>query len=68
MDVFADIGLLTKGVVIHHWDTDGLVSAALLRNYFRNTFPQKAVDLFMPTITNYYLTTDQYDYLQAQGY
>lgn len=66
--LFEDIGSLKKGVVIHHWDTDGLVSAALLRNYFRNTFPQKSVDLFMPTITNYYLTDDQYDYLQAQGY
>ena len=68
MDVFADIGSLTKGVVIHHWDTDGIVSAAILRNYFRKKYPGKQVDLFMPTITNYYLTPDQYDYLQAQGY
>ena len=68
MDVFADIGARNKGVVIHHWDTDGIVSAAILRNYFRQEYPGITVDLFMPTITNYYLTPDQYDYLQAQGY
>lgn len=68
MAVFADLQLLAKGVVIHHWDTDGIVSAALLRNYLRTQFPHTTVDLFMPTITNYYLTDDQYDYLQGQGY
>lgn len=68
MDLFADLGSLTKGVVVHHWDTDGLVSAALLRNYFQQHYPEKKLDLFMPTITNYYLTADQYDYLQQQGY
>lgn len=68
MDVFADIGVRTKGVVIHHWDTDGIVSAAILRNYFRKEYPAIHLDVFMPTITNYYLTADQYDYLQAQGY
>lgn len=68
MDLFADLGDLQKGVVIHHWDTDGIVSAAMLRNYFRQHYPDKTLDLFMPTITNYYLTDDQYDYLQQQGY
>lgn len=68
MDLFADIGSLTKGVVIHHWDTDGIVSAAIFRNYFRERYPEKKLDLFMPTITNYYLTEQQYDYLLQQGY
>jgi hypothetical protein len=67
-NVFADLGNLTKGVVIHHWDTDGIVSAAMLRNYFHQQFPDKKLDLFMPTITNYYLTDEQYTYLQQQGY
>lgn len=66
--MFEDLQGLTKGVVIHHWDTDGIVSAALLRNYFRQQFPDKQLELFMPTVTNYYLTDDQYDYLQQQGY
>lgn len=68
MDLFADIGNRSKGVVIHHWDTDGIVSAAMLRNYFRSHYPDKKLDLFMPLITNYYLTEEQYDYLQQQGY
>ncbi|MFA6475377.1 MAG: DHH family phosphoesterase [Patescibacteria group bacterium] len=68
MDIFGDIGGRTNGVVIHHWDTDGLVSAALLRNYFQQHYPEKKLALFTPIITNYYLTSDQYDYLQQQGY
>lgn len=68
MDVFADAASLRKGVVIHHWDTDGMVSAAVLRNYFAAQKPSVKLDLFMPSITNYYLTEDQYDYLQQQGY
>lgn len=68
MDLFSDIGNRTKGVVIHHWDTDGLVSAAMLRNYFHTHYPTVKLDLFMPTITNYYLTEDQFAYLQQQGY
>lgn len=68
MAVFSDLAGLKRGVVIHHWDTDGVVSAAMLRNYFRQHFPAVILELFMPTVTNYYLTDDQYDYLQKQGY
>lgn len=68
MDVFGDAVNLHKGVILHHWDTDGLVSAAILRNYFQAHTPNVKVELFMPTITNYYITEDQYDYLQDQGY
>lgn len=67
-NVFADLSSLSKGVVIHHWDTDGIVSAAILRNYFQTQFPEKTLDVFMPSITNYYLTDSQYAYLQQQGY
>jgi len=68
MDVFFDAANLRKGVILHHWDTDGIVSAAVLRNYFRANKPNVKLELFMPTITNYYITEDQFSYLQAQGY
>lgn len=69
MEVFADLNPAhTKGVIIHHWDTDGLVSASILLNYFQQQMPNKKMELFVPTITNYYLTEDQSAYFQQQGY
>lgn len=69
MDLFSDLTPQhTKGVIIHHWDTDGMASAALLRSYFSTHFPDKKIELFVPTITNYYLTDEQYLYFQQQGY
>ncbi|MFA5995854.1 MAG: DHH family phosphoesterase [Patescibacteria group bacterium] len=69
MAIFSNLQVnLKKGVIIHHWDTDGLVSAALLLNYFQQQYPEKKVELFTPVFGNYYLTTEQYDYLQQQGY
>lgn len=58
----------TKGVIIHHWDTDGIVSAALLLTYMHEHYPEKKVELFVPTITNYYLTEQQFAYFKQQGY
>lgn len=58
----------TKGVIIHHWDTDGIVSAALLLTYLHEHYPDKKVELFVPTITNYYLTEEQFAYFKQQGY
>ncbi len=66
--IFLDTIGLKRGVVIHHWDTDGIVSAAIVRRYFSHHWPDVKLDLFMPTITNYYLTEDQLNYLQQQGY
>lgn len=69
MDPFKD--LLTdhkKGLIVHHWDTDGMVSAALLLNYFAEKYPDKQLDIFTPTITNYYLTEQQYLEFQTKGY
>lgn len=68
MDIFGDAAQLRKGVILHHWDTDGIVSAAVLRNYFRVHLPNVKLELFMPTITNYYITEDQFDYLRQQSY
>lgn len=68
MELFNDLKDESKGVVIHHWDTDGLVSAALLLNYFAEHYPTKELHTFVPTITNYYLTADQYNFFQKQSY
>lgn len=69
MDVIADfLPQGKRGVIIHHWDTDGLCSAAELLNYCQKRWPDKKIDTFVPTITNYYLTEQQYTYLQKQGY
>lgn len=69
MELFADItASQQKGVIIHHWDTDGMVSAALLLNYFAEHYPEKKLELFVPTITNYYITDEQYEYFEQQGY
>ncbi|EKE01713.1 MAG: phosphoesterase RecJ protein [uncultured bacterium] len=68
MNVLQDVANLSKGVIMHHWDTDGIVSAAILRNYFKVKQPRVKLDVFMPTITNYYLTDNQFEYLQQQGY
>lgn len=68
MNPFASILGRKKGVIIHHWDTDGIVSAAILRNYFAEHYPDKTVELFVPEITNYFLTEEQFAYLQAQHY
>ncbi|MBU0670699.1 hypothetical protein KKF29_00915 [Patescibacteria group bacterium] len=45
-----------KGLIVHHWDTDGLASAALILNYLRQLNPQLDVNLEIPTIGNYFLT------------
>ncbi|MBI2415393.1 MAG: DHH family phosphoesterase [Candidatus Kerfeldbacteria bacterium] len=56
------------GVIIHHWDTDGLCSAAVLFNYLAERFPEKKLTTFVPTITNYYLTAQQLQQLSDAQY
>lgn len=69
MNIFTNLDpKSTKGVVIHHWDTDGLTSAALFLNYFSKQFSHIQLDPFVPVIGNYYLKDDQYEYLRQQGY
>ena len=65
--VFGDITeTQITGVIVHHWDTDGIVSAAILQNYFAEFLPSKTLDTFTPTITNYYLTDAEMDRLQEK--
>lgn len=54
-----------KGLIIHHWDADGICSAALLIKHLSN----KEIDNKTPELGNYYLTNDEleiyskYDYI-----
>ena len=46
-----------KGLLIHHWDTDGICSARLLLEHLSD----KKLDNKTPGIGNYYLTDDELD-------
>jgi len=43
-----------NGLIIHHWDTDGICSAAIL-----SEFIGEEIDSRIPKIGNYYLTTEE---------
>lgn len=45
-----------KLLLLYHWDTDGLASAALFLNYIEQVSPQTEGVLMSPTINNYFLT------------
>jgi single-stranded DNA-specific DHH superfamily exonuclease len=49
-----------KGVIIHHWDADGLCSAALLLNHLKGV----DTDNWTPDLGAFYLTDEQIDYLK----
>lgn len=49
-----------KGVLIHHWDTDGICSAAL---FLRELDGRADVDTFTPVIGNFYLNTDDREFI-----
>lgn len=44
-----------KGLIIHHWDTDGICSAALLLEYLKD----KVIETRTPILGNYYLTEEE---------
>ncbi len=46
-----------KGLLIHHWDTDGICSAALLLRHLSD----KNIDNKTPELGNYYLTEKELD-------
>jgi len=53
-----------EGLIIHHWDTDGLCSAALLLGYLK---PRSPVNM-CPTIGAFYLTEQEIDYARGFSY
>ena len=44
-----------RGLIIHHWDTDGVCSAAMLLNHLE----EYNIDNLTPEISNYFLTEDE---------
>jgi len=55
-----------KVVLLHHWDTDGIASAALLLDEIAVASPDTQTLLMHPTINNYFLTMTEYEYIHAQ--
>jgi len=57
--------LTGNGLLIHHWDTDGISSARLILEHFTN----KNITNVTPQLGNYYLTNEElnnytkYDYI-----
>ncbi|MBU0731567.1 DHH family phosphoesterase [Patescibacteria group bacterium] len=57
-----------KGLIIHHWDTDGLCSAAMLWKFLRDSDPDIDAVLMTPTISNYFLTDAEYAKIKGEEY
>jgi len=53
-----------EGLIIHHWDTDGLCSAALLLDYLK---PRSPVNV-CPTIGAFYLSDEEIAYARGFDY
>lgn len=56
-----------KIIVLHHWDTDGLVCAGLFLDYFDKAAPEMEVVLMNPTINNYFLVEKEYEWIKEQN-
>ena len=52
-----------NGLIIHHWDTDGICSAAILFESIENN-----MDSWTPKIGNYFFTEDEIVELSAKDY
>lgn len=59
---------LGKALLIYHWDTDGVGSAALLLNFLTEHRPQWQIDLIHPQIGNYFLTQGEYEKIKEGHY
>lgn len=57
-----------KGLLVYHWDTDGVTSAALILNFFAQHKSNWQMDLLHPTIGNYFLLPEEYERIKAGKY
>ncbi len=55
-------------LLIHHWDTDGLASAALMQQYISDHSAESTVTLYHPTINLYFLTDAQYQWIEQHRF
>jgi hypothetical protein len=56
-----------KGVLLHHWDTDGLCSCAILRNELKKDKRDMEWTYFIPQIGNYFLTENEMKGFEEAG-
>jgi len=54
----------SKGLIVHHWDTDGICSAGMLLSELKG----KEVDNISPQIGNYHLTDGEIESITDRGY
>lgn len=57
-----------KGLIIHHWDTDGISTAALFLEYLRKMKKELIIKNYTPTIGNYYLVDREIKRVSSQNY
>ncbi len=54
----------SRGLIVHHWDTDGICSAGMLLSELQ----EKEIHNMSPTIGNFYLTENEIDEIKKKGY
>jgi nanoRNase/pAp phosphatase (c-di-AMP/oligoRNAs hydrolase) len=52
-------------VLIHHWDVDGLASAALILQFAQQHKIVSTIELFAPTVNNYFLENAEFERIAA---
>ncbi|MEM3587326.1 MAG: DHH family phosphoesterase, partial [Candidatus Jordarchaeaceae archaeon] len=57
-----------RGLIIHHWDTDGISSAALFLEYFKKLKKELIVENYTPIIGNYFLEDCEIDRISFQNF
>lgn len=57
-----------KGLIIHHWDTDGISSAALFLEYLEKMGEKLVIQNFTPIIGNYFLEDQEINEISSQNY
>lgn len=56
-----------KLVLLYHWDTDGIASAAQFLNVVSGASPNTQVTLMTPTLNHYYLDEEEFQRIAAVG-
>jgi len=62
------LGEKKNGVSIHHWDADGICSAALVKQFAKKQNPGLKLETFVPEIGNYFLTDKEIESLGKKDY
>ncbi|MFB0562676.1 MAG: DHH family phosphoesterase [Candidatus Lokiarchaeia archaeon] len=57
-----------KGLIIHHWDTDGISSAALFLEYLKKIKKELIIKNYTSTIGNYFLEDHEINRISSHNY